>query len=611
MRNVFFALLLSLAAGLSLPVAASAQAITGHHTFGVRGDKFVLDGKPFQIISGEMHYARIPRQYWRDRMRMAKAMGVNAITTYIFWDLHEPKPGHFDFTGNLDIAAFARTAQEEGLWVIVRPGPYVCTEWDFGGLPAWLLADPTMQVRTTNAHFLAAAERYMKEVGKQLAPLQITHGGPIIMAQVENEYGSFGSDHAYMNAIRQMMVRSGFDVTLYTADGADKLAGGTLPDLPAAINFGATDSAAKEFAIFDKFRQGVPRMCGEFWVGWFDSWGDKHHSVPAAKAAEGLDWMLAHGISVSLYMFHGGTTFGFMNGANKYAVYTPDITSYDYDSPLDEAGRPTPKYYALRDVIAKYLPAGTKLPDVPAAPPMITIPRFPLRESAALFSAFAAAVQSEHAKPMEDLGQDYGYILYRTRVPANGKAKIEMEPRDYVVLLQGEKVLGVIDRGLNQTSAEIELDANSPLDFLVENMGHINYGRVMMYDRKGIDGPVRLNGKELSNWQIFPLPLNDVSHLKFTAGAQKGPAFYRGTFQVQKLGDTYLDMRGWGKGIVWVNGHNVGRYWRIGPQQSLFVPSGWMHSGTNEVVVLDLEAGGARSLAGIEQLVFDTPNPRH
>ena len=581
------------------------------HTFGWEGQHFLLDDKPFQIISGEMHYARVPRPYWRQRMRLMKAMGLNTLTTYVFWNLHEPRPGEFDFSGNLDISEYIRTAQQEGLWVILRPGPYICSEWDFGGFPAWLLATPDMKVRSTDARFLAAAERYLKRVGQELAPLQITRGGPIIMTQVENEYGSFGDDKTYMRAIRKMIVASGFDVTFYTADGASRLAQGTLPDVLSAINFGATDPPEKEFARFDQFRQNVPKMCGEYWVGWFDAWGQNHHTVPADLPAAGLDWMLGQGISVSLYMFHGGTSFGYMSGANKYAVYTPDITSYDYDSPVDEAGRTTPKFFALREVIKKHLPPGTVLPDPPPAPAMIEIPRFELNESASLFDSLPASVTSEQVKSMEMLGQSYGLILYRTKATASGKAVLKItEPRDYALVYQNRKQVAVIDRGLNQTSAEVELDASQPLDIVVENMGRVNFGPNLVNERKGITESVSLNDQTLTGWQIFPLPLAGVARLKFSAAPQSGPSFYRGSFDLHALGDTYLDMRGWGKGLVWVNGHNLGRYWKIGPQQSLFVPAEWMRTGKNEVVVFDYESGGQHSLAGIRQLVFETNEVR-
>ena len=431
---------LCLIALVLLTAQASVARAEGAHTFGWRGEHFLLDGKPFQIIAGDMHYTRVPRPYWRDRMRKMKAMGLNTLTTYVFWNLHEPKPGQFDFTGNLDIAAYVRTAQEEGLWVIVRPGPYVCTEWEFGGFPAWLLATPDMKVRSADPRFLKSAANYMRQVGRQLAPLQITRGGPVIMVQVENEYGSFGDDKVYLDAVRRMIVEAGFDVTLFTSDGDDKkLAAGTLPDVLAVINFGAKASPEQKFAVFEKFRRDVPRMCGEFWVGWFDSWGDKHETVPARNAAEGLDWMLSRGISVSIYMFHGGSTFGFMNGANQYQSYKPIISGYDYDSPLDEAGRPTEKFFALRDVIRKYLPAGTALPELPAPLPLIEVPRFELKESASLFSALGHAVKSERPQPMEALGQNYGFILYRKRLNRAGSGKLEVtEARDYAVVYQDD-----------------------------------------------------------------------------------------------------------------------------------------------------------------------------
>ncbi|HEX8145048.1 MAG TPA: glycoside hydrolase family 35 protein [Pyrinomonadaceae bacterium] len=599
---------LTLAAAVS-PVQTGAARRKPAHRFGWQGEHFMLDGKPFQIIAGDMHYARVPRQYWRDRMRKMKAMGLNTLTTYSFWNLHEPKPGRFDFTGNLDIAAYIRIAQEEGLWVIVRPGPYICSEWEFGGFPAWLLSTPDMKVRSADPRFLKAAANYMKQVGRELAPLQITRGGPIIMVQVENEYGSFGSDKVYLSAVQRMIVDAGFDVTLFTSDGdPNKLPAGTLPGVLSVINFGAGDSPEKKFAVFDKFRQHVPRMCGEFWVGWFDSWGERHHTVAAQKAADGLDWMLQRGISVSIYMFHGGSSFAFMNGANDSKAYRPIINSYDYDAPLDEAGRPTEKYFALRDVIKRHLPAGTTLPELPAPLPMIELPRIELNESAALLSALGPAVRSERPQPMEALGQDYGFILYRKRVERAARGSLEIqEARDYALIYQGERRLGVLDRRLKQSSLDVELSASAPLDILVENMGRTNFGLNMVNDRKGITGQVALDGQELTGWEMYRLPLTDISGLKFSTGPKRGAAFYRGAFKLTATGDTYLDMRGWGKGLVWINGHNLGRYWRIGPQQSLFVPSGWLRKGQNEIIVLDLEEGRSRSVQGIKELVFETP----
>jgi beta-galactosidase len=610
-KPVVSLVLLLLALGICAPAQQRrAASKTSSHTFGWHDEQFLLDGRPFQIISGDMHYARVPRQYWRDRMKKMKAMGLNTLTTYVFWNLHEPEPGRFDFTGNLDLAAYIRTAQEEGLWVIVRPGPYVCTEWDFGGLPAWLLATPGMKVRSADPRFLKAAARYLGEVGRQLAPLQITHGGPIIMVQVENEYGSFGNDKVYLEAVRQLISKAGFTVTLFTSDGdPGKLAAGTLPDVLAVINFGANDSAAEKFRIFDKFRQHVPRMCGEFWVGWFDAWGEAHHTVAAQKAARELDWMLSQGISVNLYMFHGGSTFGFMNGANQYATYQPIISSYDYDSPLDEAGRPTAKFFALRDVILKHLPAGTILPKLPAPLPMIEIPRFQLHESASLLSALGRPTRSLRPQSMEALGQNYGFILYRRQIERAARGTLEVsEARDYALVYQGDRKLGVLDRRLKQNSLNVELRPGVALDLLVENMGRVNFGPNMVGDRKGITERVTLAGEELTRWEIYPLPFSDLSRLKFSRVPQTLPAFHRGAFKLNATGDTYFDLRGWGKGCVWINGHNLGRYWSIGPQQSLFAPGVWLKRGWNEIVVLDLEPARSRSVQGIKELVFANPS---
>jgi beta-galactosidase len=585
------------------------SAPTAPHTFGYKGEHFLLDGEPFLIISGEMHYPRVPRPYWRDRMRKMRALGLNALCTYVFWNLHEPEPGKFDFTANLDVAAYIRAAQEEGLWVILRPGPYICTEWDFGGLPSWLLSTRGLKVRTVDWAFLEAAAEYLKRVGEQLAPLQITRGGPIVMVQVENEYGSFGHDHEYMNAIREIIHEAGFEVTLYTADGPEGLQGGTLPNLPAGINFGQGDPSA-QFAKFASFRQGVPRMCTEYWDGWFDHWGEEHHATSPEEAAQGLDWMLSRGISVNLYMVHGGTSWGFMSGANFDGTYQPDISSYDYDAPLDEAGRPTRKFFLLREAIKKYLPAGRQLPELPAPRPMLEIAAFELREAANLAGLLGKPVPSEHPKTMEALGQRYGFVLYRKRVGKRVRGLLEIAGvRDYAIVLQGARRLGVLDRRLKQESLEVDLGSGEPLDILVENMGRVNFGPRLVDDRKGIVGPVKLAGSVLTEWENYALPMTDLSALHFSTSNVEGPAFWRGQFELASLGDTFLDMRGWGKGYVWLNGHNLGRYWKIGPQQCLFVPSVWLSKGTNQVVVLELEPGDHRTLRGIKAPVWSTGKP--
>src|SRR5215471_6563436 len=386
--------------------SAQGTARFGQHTFGIQGDQFVLDGKPFQIISGEMHYARIPREYWRDRLKKARAMGLNTVSTYVFWNAHEPWPGVYDFTGSLDAATFIRMAQEEALYVILRPGPYSCAEWDLGGFPAWLFADPNIVLRSTDEKFMKPAERWLKRLGQELAPLQLAHGGPIIAVQVENEYGSFGNDKAYVKRIYEALKSAGFgDSLLFTADGGDQLAGGTLPDVHAAVNFGP-GNAKSDIAKLQKFRPGRPVLNGEYWDGWFDHWGEHHHGTDANQQAQEIDWMLSQGYSVNLYMFHGGTSFGFMSGANwDHQTYEPDVTSYDYDSPLSESGELTKKYFAFREIIAKHR-RGTKIPDPPQPQPVIEIPEFPLDSGVApLWNLIVPRERIERPRNMEAFGQ--------------------------------------------------------------------------------------------------------------------------------------------------------------------------------------------------------------
>ena len=488
----------------------STILVAQNRTFTVQGDHFELDGKPFIVRSGEMHYPRVPLEHWRDRFRKAKAMGLNAITTYVFWNLHEKQPGKFDFSGNLDVVRFAKIAQEEGLFLIVRPGPYICTEWDFGGIPSWLLREKDMQVRTKDARFLAASERYMKEVGKRLVPLQIQNGGNIIMVQVENEYGSFGSDKEYMTAVKKSLENAGFTVPFFTSDGPglQLLNGGTLPGVTSVINFGSDDDPAKQFESFAKFRTGVPRMVGEYWIGWFDHWGEKHHTVEPAVVAKGVDYMLRNGISFNLYMFHGGWTFGYMAGANysRQMPYQPDTSDYDYDSILDSGGRTTPKYNALRDVIKQHFP-NEQFPDIKDDSKFIEIPEFRLQETASLFDAVKALGKptvSENVKPMEDLEQNHGFVLYRHRFDADASGTLEFkEQRDYSHIFVGQKFMGKLDRRLKEQSAKIDAKKGDVLDVLVENMGRINFGKDFIFDRKGITEKVQLDGRELKNWDIF------------------------------------------------------------------------------------------------------------
>ncbi|HEY1091371.1 MAG TPA: beta-galactosidase family protein, partial [Burkholderiaceae bacterium] len=436
--------------------------------FAVAGSQFMLDGRPLQIRSGEMHYPRVPREYWRDRFRKARALGLNTITTYAFWSQHEAEPGQWDFAGQNDLRAYIKLAAEEGLQVILRPGPYVCAETDFGGFPAWLLRTPGLRVRSLDPRYMAASARYLKRLAQEVADLQSSRGGPILMLQVENEYGSYGQDHDYMAAMRQQMRDAGFDAPLFTSDGgAERLfEGGTLPQLPAVVNFGGGRADAEaSFAALQAWRAQGPRMAGEYWAGWFDHWGEQHHTQPPEQAAETVEWMLQHGHSFNLYMFHGGSSFGWLPGANSSAKvpYEPDTTSYDYDAALDEAGRITPKYRLIRERIARHLAArGETLPPLvdEGAGPQAIAP-FALQRLSGLLDALpqlSRPVASRFPRPMEAYGQNYGYILYRKTIAQAQRGPLVIdEVRDHAIVLVNGKQVGTLERRLGERQLELEL----------------------------------------------------------------------------------------------------------------------------------------------------------
>lgn len=596
--------LLALFLAFGFVSVASAQPATGH-SFVVSNHQFTLDGKPFRVISGEMHYPRIPRAYWRDRLRMARAMGLNTITTYVFWNVHEPQPGVYDFTGNNDVAEFIREAQQEGLYVILRPGPYVCAEWEWGGYPAWLLKDPSTVVRTTDPKFMKPAARWIERLGKELAPLQIGNGGPIILTQVENEYGSFGNDHAYMQQIHKLLVNAGFTKSqLYTADGPIQVPDGSLPDLPVGINFGGEkDGDAKEaFATLKKYRPDGPFFNSEYWAGWFDHWGGKHAHTNTEAQIANLKWMLEQGYSVSIYMFHGGTSFGWMNGANTdgKGSYEPDVTSYDYDSALDESGRPTPKYFAMRDVIAKT--TGITPPPVPNVEPAMTVPAIEMPETASLWDNLPLAISSEQVKSMEEVGQAYGYMLYRTHLRADASQELVLDQlHSYAQVYVNKKLVGTIDRRLKQDRISLHAGAGAQLDILVENTGRVNFGKTIGGESAGITKQVTLAGKPLLGWEIYPLTMTHVEKLPFAKKPCEGPCFYRGNFELAKTADTFLDTSAFTKGQLWLNGYALGRIWKIGPQKTLYAPAPWLKEKQNEVIVFDVDGKMGNTLQGLDK----------
>ena len=603
--------LLRLAGAGSLALASQGfgqSAPATGHSFRAVGDHFELDGKPFRILAGEMHYARVPRACWQDRLRKAKAMGLNTITTYVFWNVHEPQPGRFNFSGNADVAGFIRMAQQEGLHVNLRPGPYSCAEWDFGGFPAWLLKDHSMVVRSADPKFISAASRWMHRLGQELAPLQIGHGGPIIMVQIENEYGSFGNDRTYLSEIRRMIVDSGFTgAQLYTADGADEVPNGSFPDLPAAINFG-TGEAKESFAQILKLRPNQPHMAGEYWDGWFDHWGEKHQARDAQQQIDEFRWVVDQGYSISVYMFHGGTSWGFMSGANSdHGGYQPDVTSYDYQATLDESGRPTAKYWAFREILTKA--TGIAPPPVPRSPAPISIEPFQLTESRSLWQSLPTPVESQDPLTMEDIGQDYGYILYRTKLAAAGNGDLVLdELHSYARVYLDGICVGTLDRRLGTNSIPLHAErTGQQLDLLVENSGRVNFSIVLRGERAGITRRVLWRGESVQGWSIYALPMLAPQELEFAAQSGSGPCFYRGHFSLARPGDTFLDTRSLGKGAVWINGHAMGRYWNIGPQQTLYVPGPWLNTGRNEIVVFDVEGKGAPTLAALDHSLLAGP----
>jgi beta-galactosidase len=580
------------------------------HTFTLGDDAFLLDGKPFQMISGEMHYPRVPREAWRARMKMAKAMGLNTIGTYVFWNLHEPQKGKFDFKGNNDVAEFVRIAREEGLWVILRPSPYVCAEWEFGGYPYWLQNEKGLEVRSKEPQYLKEYESYIKEIGKQLAPLQINHGGNILMVQIENEYGSYGSDKEYLSINKKFFEEAGFDGLLYTCDPAPDLVKGHLPGLLPAVN--GLDDPAKVKTIINNNHDGKgPYYIAEWYPAWFDWWGTKHHTVPAERYSGHLDSVLAAGISINMYMFHGGTTRGFMNGANykDETPYEPQISSYDYDAPLDEAGNATPKFLKFREVIEKHQPAGVSLPAVPAAKPAISIPAIKFVQSLSLLKALPAPKANITPLTFEDLRQDYGFVLYRSTIQGGKTGTLKLKDlRDYAVVMINGKTVGVLDRRLNQDSLSLALPAGKvTLDILVENLGRINFGKYLLQNKKGITQKVLFAGTEVLHWKMYSLPFNNLNAIKFGTAKQSShsPVIKKGSFNLNKVADTYLDLAHWGKGVIWVNGHNLGRYWNIGPQQTLYLPAEWLKKGHNDIVVLELLIPQQNHLSGLNKPVLD------
>ncbi len=610
MKRIVLSLILSL-----FLYEGSAQTVSDQK-FEIGNKTFLLNGKPFVIKAAEIHYPRIPRAYWEHRIEMCKALGMNTICLYIFWNIHEQKEGAYDFTGNNDVAEFCRLAQKHGLYVIVRPGPYVCAEWEMGGLPWWLLKKEDIGLRVQDPYYMERTRLFMNEVGKQLADLQISKGGNIIMVQVENEYGAYGTDKPYVAAIRDIVKDAGFTgVPLFQCDWNSNFQNNALDDLVWTINFGTGANIEDQFRKLKELRPDTPLMCSEFWSGWFDHWGAKHETRSAQALVGGLKEMLDQNISFSLYMTHGGTSFGHWGGAN-FPNFSPTTTSYDYDAPINESGKVTPKYFEVRNLLEKYLPEGETLNEIPDSIPTIAIPRFEFKEVATIFDNLPKAKYSEDIKSMEYFDQGWGSILYRTKLSKSDdrQSLIITEAHDWTQVYIDGKKIATLSRLKGEGVVLLPpVKEGAVLDILVEAMGRMNFGKGI-YDWKGITKKVELKNdkgdiKNLKGWQVYNIPVDysfakDKSYRK-SANKLKHPAYYRSSFTLTKTGDTFLDMSNWSKGMVWVNGHAIGRYWEIGPQQTLYIPGCWLKEGVNEVIVLDMASPKEAISQGLRQPILD------
>ena len=624
--------------------------------FTIGNKTFLLNGQPFIVKAAEVHYPRIPRPYWEHRIQMCKALGMNSVCIYIFWNIHEQKEGEFNFTDNNDVAEFCRIAQKNGMYVIVRPGPYVCAEWEMGGLPWWLLKKKDIKLRERDPYFMERVKLFEEKVGEQLKPLTIQNGGPIIMMQVENEYGSYGEDKPYVSEIRDCLRGIyGKELSLFQCDWASNFEKNGLDDLTWTMNFGTGANIDQQFRRLGELRPDAPKMCSEFWSGWFDKWGARHETRPAKDMVEGMDEMLSKGISFSLYMTHGGTSFGHWAGANSPG-FAPDVTSYDYDAPINEWGLPTPKFWELRKMMEKYN-KGKKMPAIPQTPmPIITVPKFELTEFAPLYNGFDFRYYVDHDQDLrtvgapltfEELDMGWGAVLYSTRLPeiakpeeADWTATLTIDAHDFAQVFIDGKYIGKIDRVKNEKSLSLPpVSRGQELQILVEGMGRINFGRAIK-DFKGlvskptitvnVKSHFGIDGAEIvytpTMWENMRIPDDyEVAVRAFEWQKEKpntresismmrlgrtmryardsedlifGRGYYRGYFDLKKVGDTFLNFEKWGKGQVWVNGHAMGRIWSIGPQQTLYVPGCWLKKGRNEVIVLDVVGPSERVVWG-------------
>jgi beta-galactosidase len=593
---------------LLLLIASSAKGQRAKHSFRLGTSEFLLDDQPFQIISGEMHPARIPSEYWRHRIQMAKAMGCNTISAYIFWNYHEQQEGVFDFeNGNHNIREFMELVQEENMWLVLRPGPYVCAEWELGGIPPYLLSIPDIKLRCMDPRYMAAAERYIERLSEEVKPFLITRGGPLLMVQIENEYGSFGNDRNYMLRLREVWISNGIDVPTFTGDGPTTymLEAGSLQGSAVGLDSG---SSTDDFELAARMNPGVPVFSSETYPGWLTHWGENWARPDTARLLKEVRFLMDNKKSFNFYVIHGGTNFGYTAGANSGRKgYEPDITSYDYDAPVNEQGRPTPKYMALRNLIGSYLPKGEKLPPIPEEVPAIDIPGIGMQIFTSVWDNLPEPVNSVQPKTFESYGQDYGFILYKTQLVGHKKGKLTVtDIHDYATVFLNGEYIGTLDRreGVNTIDIPASNVEFPILEILVEAMGRINFAQYLI-DRKGITDRVTLNGMTLMNWTVYNLPMDAkfIYDLRSSGKTLNKPGiFFKGNVSLITTGDTFFDVSNFTKGIIWVNGHNLGRYWDIGPQKRLYCPASWLRKGMNEIIIFDLHQKQPQVVASMKTM---------
>jgi len=564
------------------------------HAFEARDHQFWIDGRPTLLVAGEMHFGRVLPEDWELRIKQAKAMGLNALSFYLFWNQVEPREGHFDFTGANDVRRVLKLCRDNGMWAILRPGPYCCAEVEYGGIPYWTLKYGDVKVRTDDPRYVEWSRKYIEQVARQVADLQVNRGGPLLMVQVENEYGIIAEGNIdYMKSLKTIFLKAGFEVPLFTCDPTTPVWDNPALRVPGLL-YGR--NGLKDDRMLRQSAAGIgdsPVYVPEVYTAWFSGWGEKiARRYPIPQDLKWLNYLLDHRDSFCLYLEFGGTNYGFSNGCNEYL---PVQTSYDYDAPIDEAGRLTERYRVFRELLSRRL--NLALPEPPADPSVIDIPTIALNQSEPLLGLLPRAPTRVSAAPiaMEDLDQAYGFVLYRKKFPNGLKGRLELRrAMDYTTVMVNGRTVGQAFRGYGPASSSVELNESGPatLDLLVYNLGRISVpvsARTQSLAHKGLIGGASLDGHDLEGWENYSLPFDSVDHFKPSRLPAAGPTFYRGTFTLGRLGSSFLDMRKWSMGVVWVNGHNLGRFWDRGGLRSLFVPRAWLKSGRNEIIALELQ----------------------